>query len=179
VSLGVGAPTKNATRGAEAARLIAPARAAAEQRTRRAWARSKYELHVSAFPQCLGEQMLPIGNVSSLDYVKYYNLNNVLTVIDVNKFDKMFFGGRQPSVALSATEIAPATYCRPDAVIYGFTAGTTPAETPPDVKQAILLIISELFNNREGFLSNGSSAAPPLPHAAAALLSPHVMLFKN
>jgi hypothetical protein len=173
-ALGVSCPAVNNTQGAQLLPLISAARATAEKFTRRVFARRQFQLTGGCFKW---QMPLPVGCVVSLDEVKYYDALNIERTSNLSDFDTKFSGESQPFIRFMPAVQIPTTYDRMEAVKMKFTGGILPGEFPPDVRHAILIILAEFYNNREGCLTSGASSAPEMPHGARTLLQMHIMRF--
>lgn len=109
--------------------------------------------------------------LNALKTVKYYDSDNTLTTFydiagDTSKLivDSL----REPARLYPAPGMTyPTTKSRPDAIEIIYDAGwSTASDVPAPVKQAILLIVGELYERREDFVKQ-------LPTAAEYLLNPY------
>ena len=126
------------TETAELQALISAARADAEHYTGRFFAQQTYRQHFRDFSPMLALHR----DLISVDQVQYYDSNNQLQVIPSDAYfstldNILFFESAQ----------FPAVFQRGDAVLIDFTVGR--AHVKPTVKQAILLIASHWYENRE------------------------------
>ena len=101
----------------------------------------------------------PDGATQTLDAALYHLVHDAM-------------GGR---VDLAHGAAWPATAIRPDAVRVTVTAGygTTAADVPHPIKAAILLMVADLYRNRETVTIGVSSAAIPMSMTVDALLAPY------
>lgn len=111
---------------------------------------------------------LMIGNVSSVDYVKYYDENGDLQTWNASQYLVDNYR-KQARICLMPNVTFP-TYDsdRANGVLVRYNAGfgATAADVPAVIKQAILLIIGYLYNNREDKIKN-------LPSLSEHLLQPY------
>jgi uncharacterized phiE125 gp8 family phage protein len=118
--------------------LISAARADAEHYTGRFFAEQTLEAHYRDFNS--GMRLQP--DLLSVGQVRYYDVDNLLQVIS----PELYFTSQGGVVFFNST-FFPAVYQRGDAVLITFTVGAAFVE--PTVKQAILLIASHWYENRE------------------------------
>ena len=94
--------------------------------------------------------------VRSITSVQYYDSDNTLQTLSSSKyylFDYFF----PNAVVLDSAEAWPDTYERENAVIITYEAGYTNAsEVPQKSKTAILMMVAELFANRESSSVTGT-----------------------
>ena len=111
---------------------------------------------------------LMVGNVSSVDYVKYYDENGSLQTWNTSQYLVDNYR-KQARICLMPNVTFP-TYDsdRANGVLVRYNAGfgATAADVPAVIKQAILLIIGYLYNNREDKIKN-------LPSLSEHLLQPY------
>jgi uncharacterized phiE125 gp8 family phage protein len=101
----------------------------------------------------------PDGATQTLDAAVYHLVHDAM-------------GGR---VDLAHGASWPATAIRPDAVRVTVTAGygATAAAVPHPIKAAILLMVADLYRNRETVTIGVSSAAIPMSMTVDALIAPY------
>ncbi len=99
--------------------------------------------------------------------VKYYDSDNVQQTLydsagDTSKL--IIDSTRYPARIYPAYDTTwPTTASRPDAVEVRYKAGwSSAAQVPPDIKQAILLLIGEMYERRENFVKQLPTAAERL-----------------
>jgi len=98
------------------------------------------DLELAAFP-CGREAALPCGPVSGAPVVTYRDADNVVQTLDAALY---FVAG--DTLVFNQGWAPPATYPRPDAVVVRYTAGYGDATAlPPPVRQALLLLVGELY----------------------------------
>lgn len=156
--------------------LIATARAHAEAHTRRALITRTLDLVLDAFPGGDGVIDLPLGKVSSVVSVSYVDAAGVTQT--VAPADYVIDLGDLPAHVLPAYgKTWPSPRAQASAVRVRFLAGygAAPADVPPDIRRALLLLCGHWYEHREVVLA--SNLIPtPLPFAVSALLGPHRVL---
>ncbi|MEO1035223.1 MAG: hypothetical protein AAFX44_06640 [Pseudomonadota bacterium] len=134
-----------------------------------------YEMQIDRF---FDEIKLPKPPTSDLVSVQYIDEQGVAQNIDVNtglRFDN--FDDASPAVLRpNYDEDWPDTRDTENAVTIQFTGGYTNVELiPEDVRHALLLLVGDLFENRENYslAENGSVADRNVTAAVRNLLFPH------
>jgi uncharacterized phiE125 gp8 family phage protein len=150
--------------------LIAAATDYVEQYTGRAIMPQTWELVLDAFSDAI---QIPKGPVTGITSVSYYDINGALqTVTDTNYTPDLV---SDPQWLVRDTAYTwPTTATGINVVKIQFTAGY--ATVPPSIKHAILLLVSQWFDERSSLSAMTRPAAaggdiPELPHAVTALLS--------
>ena len=113
------------------------------------------------------------GTATASGIVKYYDTDDIATFMDAG--DYLFDSKSEPGrLALNYGETWPSTTLRPaNGVCVSFIAGYGAASTVPRaIKQAMLLIIGHLYENREAIAVSGA-IPKELPLAVDALLMPY------
>lgn len=121
------------------------------------------------FPACR-EILLPRPPLQSITSVKYYDTTNVLQTLATSVYtsDTMNEPGR---VILKPDQVWPAVYDLPNAVEIRYVAGwNDPLAVPHGIRQAILLLTSHLYENREG---SAEKALLEIPLGICALAGMH------
>lgn len=153
---------------------IQAATAWAENHTRRAFVTQTWELWLDAFPAD-GVLELPLPPLQTVASVKYYDTAGALQTLSAGSYIVTAPAGPQAergSIRLAPGASWPATQERPNAVVVRFDAGYGGAATvPAAVKASLLLVVGELYKNREQSISGSSISKVPL--AAENLLSPY------
>lgn len=94
--------------------------------------------------------------VRSITSVKYYDSDNALQTLDSSKY-YLFDYFSPNSVVLDSAEAWPDTYERENAVIITYEGGyATASDVPQKSKTAILMMVAELFTNRESSSVTGT-----------------------
>jgi len=150
--------------------LIATAREHAEHFTRRAFITQTWELWLDAWPdgECI---TLPLPPLQSVAHVKYYGIDDTEYTFDsANYFvDTNNEPGR---VVLGYSKSWPTLTLRPaNGIVVRYVCGYGAASAVPQaIKQAMLLHIGAMFENREAVVSGSVNV---LPMAYGALLWPY------
>jgi uncharacterized phiE125 gp8 family phage protein len=144
------------------AALIPAARARCEWHTGRAFVTQSWTLWLDAIGD--GCITLPLPPLVSVQSVTLYGRDDAATVLDTNDYTVDVPGGR---VMIKSPHLNLRTR---NAAAIAFTAGYGDAgDVPPPICQAILQIVSSLYDHR------GADTAPT-PDAALALLAPYRVL---
>jgi uncharacterized phiE125 gp8 family phage protein len=168
-SLGAGAPSTNSTADPQVSAIISAARQWTEDYTNRALITQTWRLTLDDFPRCLGYAWngyapgqyhlrpwrdlqvirLPWPNLLTVTSITYVDGNGATQTLDSSAYvvDTSSLPGRvYPAYGTSW----PANRCQPNAVTITYTAGYGSASSVPTaVKQAMLLMISDLYRERE------------------------------
>lgn len=106
------------------------------------------------------EIKLPYSPVTTINSVKYYDDNYVLTTVDPSIY--FLVSKKTPAeVNLKFTNAWPITADRSSAVEVEYIAGYgKPENVPEPIKQAILLLCNHLYSNREMVSEKSLSNAP-------------------
>jgi uncharacterized phiE125 gp8 family phage protein len=147
--------------------LITAAREAAEHYTGRALAPQTLEAALDCFPDSEGEAIeLPMPPVASITHIKYTDTAGVEQTIDTGDYALSLYGDSR-RVAPTYGNYWPSTQDIPDAVRVRYVTGYTTC--PKAAKQAILLIVGHLYENRgDDARIQADDIQPP---AAKALLN--------
>ena len=139
----------------------------AENYTGRSFVQRSYELLLPYF--YAHEIEIPRPPVLSSDYVKYYDISNVLQTIPAAEYEANLV--REPGLLRPAyLESWPNSYSRYHAVQIGFTAGYAPGSpadadgyrqaVPELLKQWMKARISTLYEHREHLIQNNRVSIP-------------------
>ena len=91
---------------------------------------------------------LDVGNFASLSGVSYYDTDGALQVSDLANYETRL--GRDRVTVWAKQGISwPTTQPRDDAIRITYTVGGTAADVAPDIKHAILMLVSHWHENRE------------------------------
>lgn len=99
-----------------------------------------------AFDGCL---RLPVGPVASITSVTYYDADNALQTLSTDHY-ALRFNALGAYIDLKPGEDWPASYDRDDAVRVTFVAGVPVGEVPASLKTAVLMLVSQWNEDREG-----------------------------
>lgn len=118
---------------------------------------------------------LPLSPITSITGITYYDLANAQQTLATSVYTGPFTDGLGPYVALTWGQVWPTTYLREDAVSITFATGYTSALLPTPIRQAALLMIGELYENREGVMTDLRAASVKIEMSATvdALLAPY------
>jgi len=123
--------------------LIIAAQNQVEEYTNRRLIEGKYELIFEKFDKDI---TLPYSPIKTIESIKYYDIDNNIQTFASASYDYDIYS--LPCI-ISAVDSWPGTYVRKDAVTVQFTTGyTTPDAIPGALKQAILLLITDMYENR-------------------------------
>lgn len=152
--------------------LITAAREQAESFTRRKFITQQWRLY---YDELAGLTLNDVTPVDSVGAVKYLDTDGVLTTLAADQY-KLVKG--EPAAVLEAYGIDwPSTRDEKEAVYIDITCGYGAASAVPQtIKQAMLLLIGHLFENRQA-VSVGA-AASEMPMSVNYLLGPYrVVIF--
>lgn len=152
--------------------FIAAARTRVEALTGRALVNQTWDLYADAVPRRGGALELAKGTVQSVASVKYIDTDGVQQTLDPAKY--VVDTARIPGRILPAYgEEWPATREQVNAVVVRFVAGYgIPYDVPHDLKQAIRLLASHWFENREMVVASNIIISP-IPETLQAIISPY------
>lgn len=181
--LGAGIPSINATVDPQISTFISAARHQAERYTSAGFVSQVWTLTLDGFPSDGSAIPLPRGPVISLDAITYLDEDGEEVTIEddpeadppeTELSDLAVLDQSTLSANVSLVDGAewPDTASQKGAVSIVFTVGyvTTAANTPADIKAAILLRVADLYRNREA--QQGESLTEN--KTVCALLDPHV-----
>lgn len=152
--------------------LIAVVTNFTEKITRRALLTQTWKVFFDCFPEY--EFELPFAPLQSVTHVKYYDANDVLQTISTAEYivDIVREPGRITTIPYGQWPIA--NY-RPNAVEIQFVCGYGKADAVPQaIKQAMLILLSHMYENREPVIV-GTSVVP-MPMSYEYLLWPYRVL---
>lgn len=115
---------------------------------------------------------LPVGNVMAISSITYYDSSNALQTLSTDVYTAMS-DERGSYVTLKPDQSWPSVYSRPDAVRVTWTAGygANASDVPAAIRQAILLMVSSWYENRETTVIG--TIVADLPMGSQALLAPY------
>lgn len=154
-SLGVGIPLANTTADVLLAGLIGAARQQVEEYCNRALVTQTWRMTLDRFPRVTdrnrwAEIRLPRPNLVSVTSITYIDANGDTQTVTAD--DYIVDTASLPGRIVPAYGVAwPATRCQPDAVTITFTAGygATADTVPASIRAAVLLVVGDLYKNRE------------------------------
>ncbi|MCL5072627.1 MAG: head-tail connector protein [Actinobacteria bacterium] len=154
--------------------LVKAARQEAENYTNKALAPQTFELILDKFPA--GKIVLPMPPVERIDWVKYKDCDGIETTI--NHADYILYNSESAIIVCDYGVSWPSFNPYPvGAVSIRFIAGykTTGSNAsliiPEPIKQAILLIIGDRYENRENIIVG--QTVTEIPNSAKFLLYPY------
>lgn len=141
-------------------RLITAARQQFEEDTRYIVTDSQtWELHLDKFPN--EEILLPLRPLLTVTSVQYYDEDDAQQTWNSSNYYTDLVSTKGRVVYKDSTSYPDTIPGRPNAVTVTFTAGlSTPStDCPEDIRQAILLLVSHFYENRQA-VAGGISLAP-------------------
>lgn len=114
---------------------------------------------------------LPLGPAASVTSVTYYDGDNVSRTLAETVYE-LVTDARGPFVGLKPDQSWPSTYGRRNAVSVTYVAGTAAADVPAAIKAAIMLMVGNLYENREANVVGTIVSALPL--GVDRLLGPYL-----
>jgi len=151
--------------------LITAVRKSTERITRRAWINQTWRLTLKRFPDCrtIDLPRPPLASVSSVTYVDTGNVTRTLTPT----VDYVVKTNSQPGVvALAVAKSWPTTEPEEqEAVTVNYVAGygTTAAHVPAEAKQAMLLMVTDWWQQRGSYVTG--TIVMDVPQSVKWLLS--------
>ena len=124
--------------------LIKVARRAVERYLKRSLITQTWEVY---YDNLIDEMRLPYGPIQSVTSVSYYNLDGVLTVLPSTAYWPDLDGIIKRGYDVTYPEVQ---YGRPNAVVIEYKAGygDDSTDVPEDIIHAMLIMITDLFENR-------------------------------
>jgi uncharacterized phiE125 gp8 family phage protein len=117
------------------------------------------------------ELRLPLGPLSSVTHVKYYDGDGALQTLSssvyVSRADES-----GSYLMLAPNQSWPSAADRDDAVQVTFVVGTAAASVPPAIKAAILLMVGDLYAFRET-VQEGTMTSVPMSTTVDKLIAPY------
>lgn len=155
--------------------LLTVARQWVEEYCRRGLVTQTWDLILDGFPDTDdtledGGTELPFGALASITSVTYYDAANASQTLAASYYaaDTTTTPGR---IRLKPDQEWPDTYARYDAVTVRYVVGTAAASVPKPIHQAMLLLISQLYEHRTPVVTGTITAKVDL--TLEALLSPY------
>lgn len=153
--------------------LIQAARETVEAHTNRSLITQTRVIKLDNFP--FGVLKLTHGPVQSLTSIDYTDSDEANQTLDSDEYWKDL-DSNIPRI--KAKTSWPATFDKPNAVTITYVAGYGDAGTdvPAKLRQAMLLIIGHLYENRQQVIVSGTAVgAIEIPFGASVLMSPYVL----
>jgi uncharacterized phiE125 gp8 family phage protein len=128
-----------------------------------------WEAVLEGFP-CGNEVELPGGNLGATSSVTYVDADGVSQTLatTIYEADTVSVPGR---LLLAYGQSWPATRCQWNAVRVRYTVGWAVADVPAPIKQALLLLVAQLYEHRVPEITG--TIVSPVRFAVDALLSPY------
>jgi uncharacterized phiE125 gp8 family phage protein len=124
---------------------------------------------LEGFP-CGSEVELPGGNLGAITSVVYVDADGAEQTLDADTYeaDTVSVPGR---LLLAYDESWPSTRSQWNAVRVRYTVGWAVADVPAPIKQALLLLVAQLYEHRVPEITG--TIVSPVRFAVDALLSPY------
>ena len=156
--------------------LIKAAREIVEKHTNRSLINQTRIIKLDNFPW--GDTLrLTDGPVSSLSSIKYDAADDENS--DTTLSSSLYWTDLDSDIPRVVVKDSwPSTYDKPNAVRITYIAGygTSGSNVPQPLKQAMLLILGHLYENRQQVIVSGSpTGALEIPFGASVLMSPYVL----
>lgn len=148
-SLGVEVPSQNTTGDPEIAALITTARTHIENYLNRKLITQQWQFKTSCFPSC-GELPLPLAPVQAVDGVSYLDISGASQTLASTEYE--LEPSTLPAVIHRAYQkIWPSVQASrvPVTVLFTVGYGSLPTDVPRPIRQAIQLLIGNLYENRD------------------------------
>lgn len=155
---------------ADLAAKMAEALAYCEAQTARQFTLATWELEFKEFPPGSRPQLLPFGNLVSVDEIAYYDTGGTLQTINSATIatDYIVQTTTEPGRIMPVPNaVWPETRRQPNAVKYTIQCGKAAAAVDPQALSLLKYITAHLFRNRE---PGQQGQLLDIPHAAAALI---------
>jgi len=148
--------------------LIAAARQHVEARTGRGLITQTRVLRLGDFPEQI---VLREGLLQAISSVTYVDVDGVVQTLDETAFQVDPYSD-PPRIMAAYASIWPTTRCQPNAVTVTYVCGyADAASVPNDIKAALLMIVADLFANREASVIGATYVETT---AVTNLLAPHM-----
>lgn len=151
VALGVGAPTLNSTVDPQLSALIVVAREVAEEWLNRSLLTCTWRLTIDHFPCWPNDViLLPRPNLISVEDITYLDWSGSIVTLDPIVYS-VDIGSLPGRITRNYAHIFPPTLPQRNAISIDFTAGygATRDKIPQSIRHGMLLLIGELYENRE------------------------------
>lgn len=150
------------------ATAITVVREQVEALTNRAIMPQSLELAISEFEDVM---QLPKPPFSSLASIQYYDENNSIQTLSSSIYQLNDFV-EPAEISLAYEQTWPTVYDRPDAIRIAFSAGyADAASVPASIKQAMLMLLTDLYDNRSAATTNFNTVKVSWTPAILNLLS--------
>lgn len=115
---------------------------------------------------------LPLPPVASVTSVTYYDTLNASTTLATSVY-ALQIDAAGPHIALKPGQVFPGSYTRTDAVSVTYVTGTAAADVPAPIRAALLLMVGDLYANRETAQVGSVASRIPMSMTVAALIEPY------
>lgn len=150
------------------ATAITVVREQVEALTNRAIMPQSLELAISEFEDVM---QLPKPPFSALASIQYYDENNSIQTLSSSIYQLNDFV-EPAEISLAYEQTWPTVYDRPDAIRIAFSAGyADAASVPASIKQAMLMLLTDLYDNRSAATTNFNTVKVSWTPAILNLLS--------
>ena len=153
--------------------LITAATQMAQNYTNSYFIDTTLRMNFSYFPE--GEFRLYGGKINSLTHIKYYNDDNSLTTWSADNYS-VNLDAEPCLITYSETSTLPNTYLRSDSVQATYVSGygSSSSDVPMAIRQAILILIGHLYENRQEVVFGSPKV---MPKASEWLLDPYRIVY--
>jgi uncharacterized phiE125 gp8 family phage protein len=103
---------------------------------------------------------LPLGPVTSITHVKYYDADGALQTLASSVYS-LFVDSEGAYLELAPDQSWPSTTTRTNAVSVTFVCGSDASAVPAPIKQAILLMVGDIYAFRETAHVGSTASAVP------------------
>ncbi len=103
--------------------------------------------------------VLPAAPVTAVTSITYIDSAGAEQTLDPAVYDEALYG-LSPTIALAYGQSWPSVRCGLSSVVFTVTAGYAAGECPDPIKQAVLLIVGDWFENREQSVAGSISTIP-------------------
>ncbi len=124
-----------------------------------------WTLYLPAFPAY--EMRLPLSPLISVSEISYVDPGGSEIVVDLG--DYQILDGARSAIVPAHGNVWPSSRCQPRAVSVTFEVGY--ASIPPAIKSALLLMVGDLYANRE---AGGGAAEIKMSSTVTLLLAPFI-----
>lgn len=148
--------------------LIVAATERAESFTERPFITQTWAAHLDRFPGYVVR--LPLPPLQSITSITYHDTADAEQTLVASDY---YVDNKSNPARVIPVDSWPATYARPNAVTITMVVGygVAPVDVPQTIRQAILLMIGDMFENREESVIGTTVSA--LPITAEHLLRPY------
>lgn len=117
---------------------------------------------------------LPLAPVSAVTSVTYRDADDVEQTLSTDVYGGPLADAASPFIYRKSGQSWPSVHDRPDAVAVTFVAGYgAAAAVPAPLRQAILLMVADLYENRETVVTGTIASAIPMSATVQRLIKPY------